>query len=112
MLGRSYGGYSIEMSLDKVEYSRSIYSLLDFLGDVGGLSSILLEIGLSLGFLFSPALDEFLASNIFKARSKEIKSHSKKGIPFCRRDKRKSALIQKANQAIEKELDVVSFIRK
>ena len=70
MLGRSYGGYSIEMSLDKVEYSRSIYSLLDFLGDVGGLSSILLEIGLSLGFLFSPALDEFLASNIFPLRRK------------------------------------------
>ena len=73
MAGVSYGGYNIEMSLDKVEYARSVYSLLDFLGDVGGLSSILLEIGLSLGFLFSPVLDKFLATKIFKARSKEIK---------------------------------------
>ena len=57
----SFGGYQIEMSFNRVYYTRSIYSALDFLGDVGGLYSILLDIGnvlvYALSFLFgSPML--------------------------------------------------------
>ena len=33
------------MSMDTKQYNRSVYSILDFLGDVGGLLSILLPIG-------------------------------------------------------------------
>ena len=41
----SFGGVQIQMSLNTVLYTRSIYSILDFLGDVGGLLGILLSIG-------------------------------------------------------------------
>ena len=37
----SFGGVQVQMSLNTVLYTRSIYSILDFLGDVGGLYSIL-----------------------------------------------------------------------
>ena len=43
------------MSLDTKQYNRSVYSVLNFLGDVGGLFSILLPIGGALIAL----LDEF-----------------------------------------------------
>lgn len=100
------------MSLDKLEYQRSIYSLLDFLGDVGGLNSILLEIGVSLGFFLASVLDNFLASKIFEARFTAFKTRVTDVQPFCQRDKKRNALISKAKQSIEKELDVVNFIRK
>ena len=57
------------MSLNEVYYNRSIYSILDFLGDVGGLYSILLDFGSILvmipSFLFGSLLEKFLASKIF-----------------------------------------------
>ena len=34
-----------QMELDTVQHIRSVYTVLDFLGDVGGLFSILLSIG-------------------------------------------------------------------
>ena len=37
--------FAFQMSLDTKQYTRSVYSILDFLGDVGGLLSILLPIG-------------------------------------------------------------------
>ena len=68
----SYGGFMIEMSLDEVVHQRTIYSLLDFLGDVGGLYSILLDFGGMLtfvpGLLCGSSLRTFLASSIFKSR--------------------------------------------
>ena len=36
----------ISMSLDTHEHTRSVYSILDLLGDIGGLYSILYSIGL------------------------------------------------------------------
>ena len=41
----SFGGFIIQRSLDIINHNRSIYSALDFLGDVGGLFSILIDIG-------------------------------------------------------------------
>ena len=43
------------ISLDTKQYNRSVYSVLNFLGDVGGLFSILLPIGGA----FIALLDEF-----------------------------------------------------
>ena len=37
--------FEIHLSLDKQRYSRSTYSSLDWLGDVGGLFGILVSIG-------------------------------------------------------------------
>ena len=64
------------MSIDTKQYSRSVYSILNFLGDVGGLLSILLPIGSGfialLDSLFERTLDEFLIAKVF-LRSKELK---------------------------------------
>ena len=66
----SFGGYAIEMSLDHVFYSRSIYSILDLLGDVGGLYSILLDIGCALvstlSFLFGSPFLKFISHSLLR----------------------------------------------
>ena len=65
------------MSLDKVKNIRSIYSTLDLLGDVGGLYSILLDVGNILVVVFTfftgSSMDKYLKINIFpqQARKKE-----------------------------------------
>ena len=41
----SYGGYMYTRSLDVIYYERSVYRVLDLLGDVGGLLAILLGLG-------------------------------------------------------------------
>ena len=69
----SFGGFQIQMSLNKVLYSRAIYSVLDLLGDVGGLYSILLDIGsyviAIVTFLFGSSMEKFLSSGIFNKHS-------------------------------------------
>ena len=77
----SFGGIQICMSLDTIQYTRSIYSILDLLGDVGGLYSILLDlceilVGIP-ALLFGSVLQKFLAANIFvKQQSDENQSQS------------------------------------
>ena len=39
------GAFTFMMSMDTKQYNRSVYSILDFFGDVGGLLSILIPIG-------------------------------------------------------------------
>ena len=60
---------SFLMSMDTKQYSRSVYSVLDFLGDVGGLLSILLPIGGAfialLDWLFDRTLDSYIITKIF-----------------------------------------------
>ena len=66
------GVYSIKFyySLHFFEHVRQIYSPLDFLGDVGGLSDALMAIGSIaisiLQFLFGNPLTEHLIKNIFE----------------------------------------------
>ena len=63
--------FDFQMSMDTKEYSRSVYSILDFLGDVasGGLLSILLPIGgiivASLDYLTDRTLDVFIIKMVF-----------------------------------------------
>ena len=54
------------MSLDTKQYTRSVYSILDFLGDIGGLLSILLPIGGALIALLDQLFDRTLDSYIIK----------------------------------------------
>ena len=65
------------MSLDTKQYSRSVYSILDFLGDVGGLLSILLPIGGAfiafLDELFNRNLDNYIITKVFFNRKKSKK---------------------------------------
>ena len=66
------------MSFDTKLYTRSVYSILDFLGDVGGLLSILLPIGgvivAFLDYLFQQTLDDFIMKEVFPKINKPKKS--------------------------------------
>ena len=52
------------MSLDIINHNRAIYSILDLLGDVGGLLSILFDLGgiivTLLGYLFGDKMNKYL----------------------------------------------------
>ena len=80
------------MSLNTVSYSRSIYSVFDLLGDVGGLYSILLDIGAIIAmipaFVFGSSLDRFLRSEIFNIKSIQHDETKPKLRKSCIRDKR------------------------
>ena len=80
------------MSLNTVSYSRSIYSVFDLLGDVGGLYSILLDIGAIIAMIpalvFGSSLDIFLSSAIFNNKSIQNDGLGQKRRKFCLRNKR------------------------
>ena len=65
----SIAGFTFEMDMDTKQYSRSVYSILDFFGDIGGLLSILLPIGGALVALldeiFDRTLDNYIISKVF-----------------------------------------------
>ena len=75
--------FAFQMSLDTKQYSRSVYSILDFLGDVGGLLSILLPIGGAfialIDELFSRTLDSYIITKVFFYR-KKLKKPAKNDI--------------------------------
>ena len=62
------------MSLDVIHHNRSIYTLLDFLGDCGGLKDALTVICEILLFVFTSisgsGLESYLLANLFKYPSK------------------------------------------
>ena len=66
----SFGGFSIEVSPDVVNNNRSIFSVLDFLGDIGGLLSILVDCGRILMyvpvFLCGCGIKKYIAESLFK----------------------------------------------
>ena len=70
--------FSFSMSFDTKQYTRSVYSILDFLGDVGGLLSILLPIGGAfislLDQIFDRTLDSYLISKVFYTTSQSKRS--------------------------------------
>ena len=70
--------FAFQVSLDTKQYRRSVYSILDFLGDVGGLLSILLPIGgvivAILDYLFDQTLDDFIMKEVFPRKKQPKKS--------------------------------------
>ena len=87
------------MSLNTVSHNRSVYSILDFLGDVGGLYSILMNIGslaiLVPSFLFGSLMDKFLAKRIFNGRNQinnELVDQKVKINYICFRDRQKARI--------------------
>ena len=110
------------MSRNVQYHSRSIYSILDFLGDVGGLLGILEPIGGIIVSLFSlcfmSKMENFMMLNVFKSNKdneKNVNANTQVGIKnrfgMCLRDKHKKRK-ERASARFEKELDVVSFMRK
>ena len=67
--------------MDTKQYNRSVYSILDFLGDVGGLLSILLPIGGAfialLDELFDRTLDNYIITKVFFNKRQTNKSQQK-----------------------------------
>ena len=64
--------YAVVMHEDVVHRSRTVYSSLDFLGDIGGLSDALQYIGQILIWLLQGSgLMTFLVSNLFKKETIE-----------------------------------------
>ena len=122
------------MSLDTQEHIRSVYSILDFLGDVGGLNSILLSIGqffmTAISFIFGSALEKMMKASIFenknqkrpeedskdqasdtKTKINEQTTAIKRMLNFCCCTKRRKSHAL-AMKKIQKELDVVTYIRR
>ena len=129
----SLGGFSIGMSLDVVNNSRSIYNALDFLGDVGGLFSILVDFGKILisipVFILGTGANKFLTENLFKQSEDHSKTtlddkpleaisarqpvhlNASSSIWGCRNSRYKR-LTNAADDCISKELDIVTFLKK
>ena len=110
------------MSRNVQYHSRSIYSILDFLGDVGGLLGILEPIGgiiVSLfSFCFMSKMENFIMLNTFKSNrdndnnfDADVQPGIKNMFGICLRDKDKKRK-ERASARFEKELDVVNFMRK
>ena len=63
-------GLFVHMSLDQIKHSRTIYGTLDLLGDVGGLSDILFQIGsyavALISFFTGSGLNSVLIAGIFR----------------------------------------------
>ena len=63
---------SIEMNLDRMEYSRSLYTAFDLLADVGGLSGMFIQVF----FFFVQAwnfnaLDKHMVARLFRIKKKK-----------------------------------------
>ena len=132
----SFGGLAFQVSLDTKLHNRKIYSGLDFLGEVGGLLSFLLTVGtwfISLMNVFSASfLERHVIQKVFRKLDKRSKLPSK---PYQSKNgnqidckvksltKRRRSFIQnvaenlenpykKALRRVQKELDIVNFIKK
>lgn len=59
-------GQAYLVSPNRIIYTRSIYTFLDFLGDIGGLLDALVVISASIiGFLYSDSVAEHLVNRVF-----------------------------------------------
>ena len=69
---------SYEMELNKQSIDRTVYTLLDWLGDVGGLQGIIFDIGgFLLMFISGNGLTYLLLSSLFKEQSDEIEERKR-----------------------------------
>ena len=117
----SLAGFIIGRSLDVVSHQRSIYSVFDFLGDIGGLGEILQLIGSGITAILltisNISIDKKLVNLIFKHEHEltnqsnlvNNKNISRKSKFTCWQERK---LFKAANSQISKELDIVTFIRK
>ena len=70
--------YEFDLNMETLD--RQVYSVLDWLGDIGGLSEALLFTGgLVIGFLNYGQFMGFLASSLYKARIKPPLTFSNNG---------------------------------
>lgn len=62
---------SVEMNLDRIEYSRSRYTVFDLLSDVGGLFGIFFSVfAVFMAAWNHNALDNYMVAHLFKVKIK------------------------------------------
>ena len=129
-------GVLIQMNMDKTIVTRTGYTILDVLADVGGLLGILTSgIGLLLGIWNFKIVDQYMASKLFKVAPAEASAQDPisatpvtpsnrtncleffidRLIPCklaccCKRSRQQLAM-EKAREALEKEVDIIQIIR-
>ena len=119
-------GLYIQMDLDMTVIERSSYTVLDVLSDVGGLQGILISASsLVLGILNYHYLEGFLVSKLFKSKASQVPLKASKGanvkhfcidqvlphaLVCCHRN-RQQILMEKAYEALEKEVDIIRMIK-
>ena len=132
-------GFMINISRSAIHNTRSIYNLLDLLGDIGGLTGILQLIAggilYCISYIFGSDLDKYLCSSLFTTRPpfmkqeselqdrrskvefaiKSIASKKPLTLPWnawmiCKRKNIKS--LKKGMTRVDKELDFVKFIKR
>ena len=61
---------TVEMNLNRMEYSRSRYTFFDLLSDIGGLKGMFAEIFLAFVVAWNfNAIDNFMVSKLYKVKS-------------------------------------------
>jgi len=94
-------------NLNQGQYERTIYSILNLLGDVGGLQGIVWQIAEYFTLFFtSNFMLYYLVTGVFKIAFK----FRLKDLRTCHKTKRRKAL-ENGMQKIEDELDIVHFVR-
>ena len=125
-------GIQIEVNANLTLIQRSGYHIIDLLSDVGGLQGLLISaISVFLSVWNYRNLENYLAVKLFKFENTDsVELGSAKAVPSqvqtlklfcmdkvlpsklvcCRRDARQSAM-ERAHEALEKELDILEVIR-
>ena len=131
---------TLEMNLNRMEYSRSRYTAFDLLSDVGGLKGMFAELFvLFLAAWNFNAVDNYMVSRLFKMKAKDsdqihgIKGKSGRNVsmkmsrfPYCKdyvmswigcisccnRKNRNERAFEKAREQLEKEMDIIEFIKQ
>ena len=118
---------TFELNLDLRVVARTSYTILDVMSDVGGLDSILISgVSFFLSVWNFKHFDNHLVSRLYKLTGRGDNSYFKpakignlsdyvinllpKKAVCCRKSRREMAL-DKAHEALEKEIDIVSLIR-
>ena len=122
----SLGGIYIGNSLDVVHHTRVIYSILEVLEELGGLFAILCFVGNGVvgvwEWVFGSKFKSFLVRKIFKANyllitaksmiGQKLQSGGNASFFKSANSKQKARNVRKAYEKVQRELDIVTFIRK
>lgn len=129
----------MEMDLNRVDYSRSRYTIFDLLSDVGGLSGIFFSVfAVFMAAWNFNSFDNYMVSHLFKAKIKgqedsEVKRRGRsqsefypnKRCPYfkdyflswvpsfilCCKQSRREKAFAKARDKLEKEMNIIELIK-
>lgn len=92
-------------SLDTIESVRTVYTLLNCLGDIGGLQGIIFPlIGYFIKIYSTNGLDSYIVENLFNPKDGEFK------FGVCQ-SKALNKIKEKGLQRAETQLDIIHFLR-